>query len=121
MDAPLPTHLEKVFECIDPDVDRAIRLAKTLNTPKCGISGVRVMEHAVRVDKIERTIGERQGKQTRDHRMNKLHCGYRSAPSRSLRRHLGRGAPKHRAFAGAGSSASPIPPGGTSHALQSCR
>src|SRR5207247_9973956 len=73
MDAPLPTHLEKVFECIDPDVDRAIRLAKTLNTPKCGISGVRVMEHAVRVDKIERPIGERQGKQTRDHRMNKLH------------------------------------------------
>src|SRR5437867_9843951 len=75
MDAPLPTHLEKVFECIDPEVDRAIRFAKTLNAPKCGLGGVRVMEHAVRVDKIERTIGERQCKQTRYHRMNKLHRG----------------------------------------------
>src|SRR2546430_15476278 len=50
MGAPLPTHLEKVFECIDPDVDRAIWLAKTLNAPKCGLGGVRVVEHAVRVD-----------------------------------------------------------------------
>src|SRR6266571_7232881 len=75
LDSSFPTFLEEVFERVDPDVDRAIRLAKTLNAPKCGLGGVRVMEHAVRVDKIERTIGERQGKQTRDHRMNKLHRG----------------------------------------------
>src|SRR5207247_6452663 len=34
LDAPFPTFLEEVFERIDPDVDRAIRLAKTVHAPK---------------------------------------------------------------------------------------
>src|SRR5438132_14418400 len=75
LDAPFPTFLEEVFERIDPDVDRAIRLAETLDAPKRGLGGVRVMKHAVRVDKIEKTLRERQGKETRDHRMNERHCG----------------------------------------------
>src|SRR5207244_12386631 len=73
--APLPTHTETVVERIEPDGSRASRLAGTLDAPECGLGRVCVMEHAVRVYKIERTLGERQGKQTRYYRMNERHGG----------------------------------------------
>src|SRR2546427_11606730 len=53
LDPPFPTFLEEVFERVDPDVDRAIRLAKALRVSKPGPGCVPVMKHAVRVDKIE--------------------------------------------------------------------